>query len=177
MFESNCNVGSILENLVHSIVNPIHPLQLHKTWEKGLDASTIDKTIAIEMINWKKGFIHPDRFSSIIENLVNLGSKAKHKIFICAGVQPTRKQRVLLHYYSISLILLPSMSKGIDLWKKMLVKAFTRIGIFTSIEKKAILNDKTIDLPTIVWTADDIYGTNPHEVIAWHIKLKYGLKT
>jgi hypothetical protein len=169
-FKDNCNKGSIPESLINKIVNKYLPVKDHETWQSGLDVETLDSSLAFEVINWHGGFINPIRFDKIINNLITLGSHAKYRIFVCAGVKPTKEQRMLLKAYGLKLILLPAMRKKIDEWKPLIIKALLKEGVITNILSITLLDDKTIQLPFTVLISDDIQGTNPHEVWAWNIQ-------
>jgi hypothetical protein len=163
MFEDNCSNGSFLETFVANIVRKAYAVIPHKAWEKGLDLETVNGEIASEMINWHNGFIHPKRFQKIINNLAFLGSKAKHKLFICAGVSPTKHQAQLMIAYGIKVIQLPNKEHSSQ-WKKILSNRLHEEGVITYSLYNALTQGESDCLPFTVIVADDLEGSNPHEV-------------
>ena len=130
MFEGNSSDGSYLEEFVKGIVRKEYQVKDHKVWERGLDLQTVNNEIASEMISWYGGFIHTQRFSKIVDNLAVLGSKAKHKLFICAGVKPTSYQSQLMRAYGITIIKLPRKEFSSQ-WKKLLTTQLLDMGVIT----------------------------------------------
>jgi len=163
MFEDNCSNGALLETFVSNIVKKQYSVIPHEVWERGLDLKTSNNEIASEMLNWYGGFIHSERFRKIVDNLVVLGSKAKHKLFICAGVKPTKHQTQLMKAYNIKVIQLPDKEHS-SKWKKTLTNRLLEEGVITYSTYSALTESKSDCLPVTVMIAEDIEGNNPHEV-------------
>jgi hypothetical protein len=163
MFEGNSSDGSYLEEFVKGIVRKEYQVKDHKVWERGLDLQTVNNEIASEMISWYGGFIHSERFSKIVDNLAVLGSEAKYKLFICAGVQPTRRQSLLLKAYGITVLKLPRKEYSSQ-WKKLIANQLLKQAVITYSTYSMIVQSESDYLPVVVTVADNLDGDNPHSV-------------
>jgi hypothetical protein len=168
MFEGNSSDGSYLEEFVKGIIGKEYQVKDHKVWERGLDLQTVNKEIASEMISWYGGFIHTQRFNKIVDNLAVLGSKAKHKLFICAGVKPTSYQSQLMRAYGITIIKLPRKEFSSQ-WKKLLTTQLLDMGVITYPIYNDILHSESDYLPVTVTVADNLDGDNPHSVWSFSV--------
>jgi hypothetical protein len=104
---SNIHKGRILEDSINTAISSLGiTLNKHFVNREGLDlkASISKVSIIGEAINWYGGYIHPLRFKSIIGNLAQ---KADIKLFVCAGVNPTKEQRSILKAMNVTVIHLP----------------------------------------------------------------------
>jgi general stress protein YciG len=105
---SNIHKGRILEDSINTAISSLGvTLKEHYTNRQGLDlTASINNNVSIigEAINWYGGFIHPNRFKSIIGSL---SQKADIKFFFCAGVKPTKEQSQVLRAMNIKVIHLP----------------------------------------------------------------------
>jgi hypothetical protein len=137
-----------------------------------LDLETTNGEVASEMISWYGGFIHPKRFRKIIDNLVILGAKAKHKIFICAGVKPTKKQAQLMTAYGIKIIQLPNKEHS-SYWKKVLTARLGEEGVITSSTYSTLTKSASNFLPVTVMVADDLEGSNAREIWSFSMIKKF----
>jgi len=124
----------------------------HNTSDKGLDVEATNgyKSICCEVLCWYGGFIHRNRFGSLIRNLV-IG-KFDERILVAFGTKCTTIQKRLLNMYNIKLLELPriehiSMHGVITLISKLLgmysVKYKKRVSRFpVYVEWKYIVEEE-----------------------------------
>jgi hypothetical protein len=107
--KANVLKGFAGEQAVRSALNGLgYRVKSHTTSDDGLDIEAMfngHAKVCAEVLCWYGGYIHPNRFSSLIRNLA-IG-KYDERILICFGVKPTLEQHRLLNGYNIKLLCLP----------------------------------------------------------------------
>lgn len=101
----NVALGSVGECVVRdAFVKLGFSVVEHDVFEKGLDvdASKCGFRVVGEVINWHGGFIHPERFGSILGNLFSV--VADRRFLFCFGVDCSSVQKRLLCGYGVTVV-------------------------------------------------------------------------
>lgn len=101
----NVALGSVGECVVRdAFVKLGFSVVEHDVFEKGLDvdASKCGFRVVGEVINWHGGFIHPERFGSILGNLFSV--VADRRFLFCFGVDCSSVQKRLLCGYGVNVV-------------------------------------------------------------------------
>lgn len=104
---SNIRKGNLLELPIQEVFKSIgFKVKEHFANREGLDIECSVSNIKLigEAINWRNGYIHPERFNDIIGKLSAL---SELKFFFCCGVKPTKAQSNILRAMGVNIIHLP----------------------------------------------------------------------
>ena len=131
---NNNNIkGARLENTVKFVLEHNgYSITQHKVWQNGVDIEA--QGIIAECLNWYGGYIHPNRFSSIVDNLTNSKHINCSKYLIIAGTHVSKQQRRVCTSMGIVIIELPS-EEHMYKWHTLLLEELNLLpeGVITSL--------------------------------------------